>query len=342
MDGPYTADTSGVERPHQSLLPLIDRRFQSFADATDAALDMLAGQVPGEIIFGQIEPGEDHLRVLDVRGASVVGIERGTLIPLAAAARSRSGLGPRGPALEGTGAGLDELDAAHMRSLGLGEWIALPLEMSDGAIVGMVAALSRRQADYRAEDVIMLALTARVLAYEWERVRTRTQLRELRERIGATTDADADTGLVDRDAFLDRLEREWKLARRGAIDIVLACFRIEAAGEGPDSPVATQALKDAAEALSGAIRSTDLIGRTGRMDLGVAIVGCRDVAEADVLAERFGEAVRRMTQGRPSEVRVSHGAVVLAEAPSAHAAIELARAAVEDGEQVSAHNGEPA
>ena len=55
--------------PLQSLFPLISRRFQSFAEATDAALDVLADQVPGEIVLGQIEAGDDKLRVLDVRGA---------------------------------------------------------------------------------------------------------------------------------------------------------------------------------------------------------------------------------------------------------------------------------
>ena len=72
-----------MESPLQSLFPLISRRFQSFAEATDAALDVLADQVPGEIVLGQIEAGDDRLRVLDVRGAEIVGIERGNMLPLA-------------------------------------------------------------------------------------------------------------------------------------------------------------------------------------------------------------------------------------------------------------------
>ena len=72
-----------VERSLQKLLPLISRRFRSFSEATDAALDVLASELPGEIVLGQIEPGEDVMRVLDVRGAAVVGIERGINLPLA-------------------------------------------------------------------------------------------------------------------------------------------------------------------------------------------------------------------------------------------------------------------
>jgi hypothetical protein len=63
------ADGGEVESSLQSLFPLISRRFQSFSEAADAALDVLADQVPGEIVIGQIEAGDDKLRVLDVRGA---------------------------------------------------------------------------------------------------------------------------------------------------------------------------------------------------------------------------------------------------------------------------------
>ena len=139
---------------------------------------MLAAQVPGEIVLGQLEPGDDRLRVLDVRGAPAVGIERGQMLPLTTVS-SASGLGPDSTVLEGA-SGIDDLDAAYLKSIGLEQWIALPLEMSDGAIVGIVAAVSRRQGDYQAEHVVLLGLAARMLAYEWERVQTRTELRELR------------------------------------------------------------------------------------------------------------------------------------------------------------------
>ncbi len=54
-----------MESSLQPLFPLISRRFQSFAEAADAALDVLSDQVPGEIVIGQIEAGDDKLRVLD-------------------------------------------------------------------------------------------------------------------------------------------------------------------------------------------------------------------------------------------------------------------------------------
>jgi GGDEF domain-containing protein len=315
---------------------LISRRFQSFAEATDATLDVLAAQLPGEIVLGQIEAGDDRLRVLDVRGASIVGIERGNMLPLAKA-KSANGLGPDSTLLEGTN-GIDDLEAAHLQSLGLAEWIALPLEMSDGAIVGIVAALSRRQGDYKADHVVLLGLSARMLAYEWERVHTRTELRELRQRIGAATNADADTGLPGRAGFLDLLSREWKLARRGTVETMAVCFRVEAGDEEIGSPAAVLALKDAAEALAGAVRSTDQIGRIGEMELGVAMIGCPNEAGVDALVQRFAHGLRRVTHGRPVEVSVAHGAIPLGGTASAEEALDQATRAV-DGEAIAVNNG---
>jgi GGDEF domain-containing protein len=328
-----------VESSLQSLFPLISRRFQSFAEAADAALDVLAAQVPGEIVIGQIEAGDDKLRVLDVRGAQTVGIERGNMLPLTKM-KPTNGHGPDETVLEGAN-GIDDLDAHHLQSLGLGEWIALPLEMSDGAVVGIVAALSRRQGDYKSEHVVLLGLASRMLAYEWERVHTRAAMRELKQRIGAATNADADTGLHGREGFLDLLEREWKLARRGTVETMAVCFHVEAEGEVAGSPVTHLALKDAAEALSGAVRSTDQIGRVGEMDLGVAMIGCPNVAGVEALAERFANALRKVTHGRPFRVTITHGSIALGDTGSAAEALEQAERTV-TAAVVAAGNGSPA
>jgi GGDEF domain-containing protein len=332
------ADAVTVERSLQSLFPLISRRFQSFAEATDASLDVLAAHLPGEIVLGQIEAGDDRLRVLEVRGASIVGVERGTMLPLAKVSSSH-GLGPDSNPLEGT-SGIDDLEATHLQSLGLAEWIALPLEMSDGAIVGIVAALSRRRGDFSSEHVVLLGLTARMLAYEWERIQTRTKLRELNQRIGAATDADTDTGLPGRARFIDELEHEWKLARRGTVETMAVSFRVEAGDEPAGTPVAVLALKDAADALAGAVRGTDQIGRIGEMELGVAMVGCTDEAGVEALAQRFAHGLRRVTHGRDVKVKVSHGSCSLAGSASAEDAVDQAQRAVGD-QGVVATNGRP-
>ena len=199
--------------------------------------------------------------------------------------------------------------------------------MSDGAVVGMVAALSRRQGDYRSEHVVLLGLTARILAYEWERVRTRTELRELRQRIGAA-DGRRRRHRPARPRPLPRPARarvEARPPRHGRDDGGLLPRRSRRRGR-PARPLATLALKDAAEALSGAVRSTDQVGRVGEMDLGVAMIGCDDEAGVEALAERFAHSLRRVTHGRPVEVRVAHGAIALGGTRSADGGARACRA----------------
>jgi GGDEF domain-containing protein len=196
--------------------------------------------------------------------------------------------------------------------------------MSDGAIAGMVTALSRREGEYGAEHVVLLGLAARMLAYEWERVRNRTEVRELRQRVGAGDGMDPDTGLAGRYRFVELLDREWRLARRGTFNTMIATFRVCAGDAAPDSPMALLALKDAAEALAGAVRTTDHIGRIGEMDLAVALVGAPDEASVEPLVRRFSDALRRVTRGRPVTVSTNFGVASLAESPSPEQGLEHA------------------
>jgi GGDEF domain-containing protein len=105
---------------------------------------------------------------------------------------------------------------------------------------------------------------------------------------------------------------------------MVVAFRVSAAAAAPDSPMTLLALKDAAEALAGAVRTTDHIGRIGEMDLAVALVGAPDEASVDPLVRRFTDALRRVTRGRPVAVSVSYGASSLAESPSPEQGLEHA------------------
>jgi GGDEF domain-containing protein len=338
MPGGQTADYTYVDPELQAVYPLISRRFQSFAEAADAALDAVATQIPGEVLLGEIESDEGMLRILDVRGATSVGIERGHVLPLAGLPSSRAAVDRERTALQGVRGG-EELDGEHLRTLGIVEWISLPLEMSDGHVAGLIGALSRRQGDYRAEQVVLLGLAARVLAYEWERVRMRVQLRELRQRIIDEGRLDEDTGLPDREAFIDLLDREWRLAQRGTVDSVVLACRVNAADEQEGSPLARLALKDAAEVLAAAVRSTDHVGRTREMELGVVLIGCASEQDVEALARRFSEALGRVTRTRAVAVSVSIGAHSLGEAGSAAEALERAEEDA-DHEDDGARTGE--
>ncbi len=302
----------------QSLFPLVNRRFQSFAEASDAALEVLARALPGTAVLGQIDPDEGVCRVADLRGAETDAVERRGLLPQLPDSA--------------------ELDAEAMRARGIQTTISLPLELSDGSIVGIVCALSESANAYRSEHVLMLGLVARMLSYEWERVHSRAELRRLRHRLREGGGlADPDTGLPDRGAFTALLEREWRLAQRGTLgSTVIACtVRAEAEAEEAGASLARLAIKDAAEVLAAVARNTDHVGRVGEMTLAVVMVGSDDPAGAEALERRFLEALRRVTGSRPGQIGVSFGHASLQQAPSADQALAVAESAAEQAQTIS-------
>lgn len=311
-----------MERPIQSLFPLINRRFQSFAEATDASLGVLAGSLPGTIAVAQVEPDGTLCRVLDTRGGQ--RLERGALLPLV----NRDAPNGNGDGRHGS---LTRVEAEHLEpealvALGFAESIALPVELSDGHVVGMLCALATKPGVYRADDVVLLGLAARLLGYEWERVRSRAELRELRHRLRDGEPLDPETGLPNRAGFGAQLEREWKLSRRGTVkSSVLACeIRVDGRDSEPDAALSRLAIKDCADVLAGAARTTDHVGRIGDTTLGVVMIGAVDPVGIASFTRRYSQALQRTIRARPFAVALSTGAHPLAEADSAEQALDLA------------------
>jgi GGDEF domain-containing protein len=310
----------------QHLVPLINRRFQSFAEATDAALGVLAGALPGTIVVGQIEPEGNSCRVLDARGDGGPGVDRGAMLPLAVPAGNGNGngTGAHSRALrDGTN---DQLDPEFLRSLGFAGSLSLPVELSDGNVVGVLCAVAPDDGLYRHEHVIILGLAARLLSYEWERVRSRAELRQLRQRAADGASADPETGLPNRAAFGDLLDREWRLAKRGTVNSTVVALRIEVDASEPELEASHTllALKDAAEVLAGAVRTTDHVGRLDELTLGVVMIGSEDPAGVAALVGRYEQALHRHTRGRPFEISLSVGFQTLDQAASFEAALEVA------------------
>ncbi len=286
----------------QALTPLISRRFQSFAEAAESALWAVAGSVEGTIVLGQAEDDGKTWRLLDVRGAPCQGLERGTLAPR----------------------GVDDgLTAEFLRSRGVADSISLPLELSDGSVVGIVAALGDDDS-YGPDDLVVVSLAARTLAYEWERVRSRAELREVRQRLADGRGIDPETSLVDRAGFTELLDREWRLAKRGTVRSMLVVCEIGLDDEPNGSALFRLALKDAAEVLSGAARITDHVGRVAESRLATVLVGCTDVAGVEAMLTRFSDSLRRVTSARQCEIDLICGTMAIEDADSPEAALEHA------------------
>jgi GGDEF domain-containing protein len=99
-------------------------------------------------------------------------------------------------------------------------------------------------------------------------------------------------------------------------------------------------MKVAAEVLEGSARTTDRIGRVGEATVAAVLVGCR-VDDAPAFIERFRAALGRVTEHGNPRIELSFGVQVVAEAPSARTALELAEAAAGvSGEEQLAHTSD--
>jgi len=279
-------------------------------------------------MLGQLDPAEELCRVLEVRGPGSY-LRRGMTLPLGAVTEEADD-GPTadgGPAIPGDG----ELDQDFLRSLSIRASLARPLEMSDGSIIGTLSAFDTEPDVFGDLHRVLLGVAARVLSYEWENVSRRAELRRLRESVRDVDTSDVDTGLSNRERFLDALEREWQLTARGSVQSILVVCHlhvdgVQSEGDGAGT-IATLALKDAAEVLGGTIRSTDHLGRTGAMDLAAVLVGCHGLTGAQAFLRRFRQGVRRVRGGSSVPISVSCSVRPLADSPSAQVALEEAERA---------------
>ncbi len=318
-------------RQTETLLRLGQPRFRNFSDAADSALRALSEAIPGAIVLGQLEPDEHGCKVTDVRGTGPGGVGKGAVLTLASSANSDP---PPADPNQGRSPSGELLDRSSLEQLGARASLVIPLEMSNGRIVGVLAALNSNADVYGTEHAAMLSVAARLLGHEWESVEQRAELRRLRRRASVGTDIDAETGLPSRDGFLDLLDHEWRLANRGTVESVLVAFKIDG---GPDptpngGAMSKLASKIVAEVLEGSARATDRVGRVGPATFATVLVGCRP-DRAPAFVGRFQAALRRVTEGRDPQVELSLGVQTLTGAPSSEVVLKLAEAAAETPEE---------
>ena len=304
----------------KTLIRLGQPRFRNFSDAVEPILSAIADVIPGLIVLGRLEPDEQGCRVIEVKGTGVSGIAKGNFLPLDTHAKS-----PDSQHCDQDPLPQLKLDSEYLELLGVRANLEIPLEVSDGRIVGILSAMNSDADVYGEAQLAMLGIAARLLGHEWESVEHRAELRRLRKSSSRGAKVDPDTGLPNRDSFLELLDHEWKLTSRGTVESVLVAFRI---GADPDHAPSGDTrskltMKIVAEVLQANARNTDRLGRVGEATVAAILVGCR-AEHAPIFVERVQAALRRVTEGQGPKIEVSSGVQILAEAPSPEEAFMLA------------------
>jgi diguanylate cyclase (GGDEF)-like protein len=253
---------------------------------------------------------EGELHLIDVRGAAASQLQAGGTLPLAPGANS---------------AGTGLLDPAALQRLSVRSYLALPLETSSGAGALTVCALAAGTDVFSQTHLELLTLAGRLLTYEWESVKWRADLRRLNERLRDPERTDALTGLLNRIAFVEATEREWRLAERGTLETYVLACRITNLGQISQrhgSAVGELLLKDAADVMQTAVRRTDYAGRLADDVYGAVLVGCKGLEGAAAFIGRYGQALQRVTHERPAQLEVTYAICSLGDAESPEAALD--------------------
>src|SRR3954453_2693583 len=158
--------------------------YQSFADATRSVLDLLVRLIPDTTLYlAHLDRQHGVHRIVDVRAGGEVGLH----------SNQASGLHEsydlvmaedRGPRMCNDLAAHSVYGAVEMqRRLGAGAYLGVPLELSDGARVGSLAALAPERGWFRPDDEQLFGLLARVLAHELERESNERDARRMEDSL---------------------------------------------------------------------------------------------------------------------------------------------------------------
>jgi diguanylate cyclase (GGDEF)-like protein len=310
------------------LARLTERPFQSFSEATAAVLDVLSARLPDcRVVVAGLNYDQGEYRIIDAAGASLDEFTPGFTLPIGEAfcMHMADNSGPRLCADAASDSVYSQIDM-H-RSWGVCSYIGFPLELSDGSRVGSLSAMSQVPDRFTDEELDLLSVAGRLLSYEWERVAREVELQRLRKFRGDPDTTDTLTGVTTQQSFLSWLVHEWQAAHQGTVESYLVVFELEgrdAAVERLGAPVGDLLLKDAARALHGAARRTDIVGRVANDGLGVVLVGCKGREGAQAFCNRVSIAFGSLIEERPAGVELQAEIHDLGKLRSADQALELA------------------
>lgn len=305
--------------------------FTGLGDAVHSVLDLLDRQFPtGRVIFGELNYSTDEYRVLDARGEGVDPLGAGVRLPLGESFCLHMANG-EAPALIGR-ASKDPVygELELQKSARVESYVAAPVELSDGARVASVCAMSSQRDRYDWRQQEQMTIAARLLAYEWEHVTREGMLRRLQQQQRALT-GDPLTGLPLREAFLEQLDREWHLTQRAITESYLLAVRptgLDDVRATSGDAVADLLLQTTGEIVQKDVRRSDIAGRVGEDTFGVILVGCRGIEGAETFLSRLRGSLERKLGQRPEKLELASGIERLGDAESAEAALAQVEAAL--------------
>ena len=158
--------------------------YRSFADATRSVLDLLERLMPGCALYlSHLDRAHSVHRIVDARADFALTL-RSNLATQLDESYDLAMADGRAPRLcNDVSADPVYASLEMQRRTRAGSYLGVPLELSDGSLVGALSALSEQPARFQPDDERLFALLARALAYELERESNERDLRRMNDSL---------------------------------------------------------------------------------------------------------------------------------------------------------------
>ncbi|MFA9441001.1 diguanylate cyclase [Uliginosibacterium sp. sgz301328] len=180
-------------------------------------------------------------------------------------------------------------DSSAARALGIRTYVSAPVRASDGLLLGTLCAASASRQPLAPASEALLQLFSKLMGTWLERERLVAQLSEANERLATYALVDTLTGLPNRRAICDALERALAQAERDGTSVLVGLVdmdRFKGINDTYGHQVGDLFLRECAQRLQASLRGMDMIGRLGGDEFGVIAPGpAVDCARAVQLLE---------------------------------------------------------
>ena len=192
-------------------------------------------------------------------------------------------------------------DSQAARDLGIHTYASQPVRMSDVALYGTLCAASAQARPRTREAERVLSLFAYLIGQQVEREKLIHKLLAANEKLAAAAATDQLTGLPNRRALVDALERLLAQGRRRQMSVQIAFIDLDgfkAINDTHGHEVGDQFLIAIAQRLQGVLRAEDMAARLGGDEFVVISLSTHGGDAAHAAQEALSQRIVHATQGR--------------------------------------------